>query len=133
MDHPLPVRRTNPRTDPAHQSHATLDREVVLASQKLAQRRSFDKLHHDVRWRMRIISLAEIVNRNHVGMTQHRRRPRLPPKTRQSRIVFNKLAGQDLYRDVVSDVNTSRTIDHAHPAFTETRHELIFAVDLVTD
>ena len=65
-------------------------------------------------------------------MTQHRRRTRLPAKTPAPHRLY-ELARQDLYRHIVSDVNVAHDRRHAHPAFAETRHELVLAVDLVTD
>jgi hypothetical protein len=42
------------------------------------------------------------------------------------RVVFDELAGQYLYRDVVADMNTTRAIDNAHAALAQTRYEFIF-------
>ena len=82
---------------------------------------------------MLVVSLTEIVNRDHVWMTQHRRGTRLSAKTRERGIVLDELSGQDLYRHIVSDMNATRTIDHAHTALAQSRHQFILAVDHVTD
>src|SRR6185369_6818062 len=82
---------------------------------------------------MLVVSLAEVVNRDHVRMTQHCRRTGFSTKARHCGIVCDVLARQYLYRHIVANVYTPRAIDDAHAAFTQASHEFIFAVDLVSD
>src|ERR1051326_4641250 len=106
---------------------------MILAMQQLAQRRTSHKLHYDIRWCMHVVSLAEVMNRDDVWMSQHRRRASFTAKPRQRRVVFDKLAGQNLHRHVVADVYASSAIDHAHATFTETRQQFVLAIDTMTD
>src|SRR5687767_1752442 len=106
---------------------------MMLALQQFAQRRAANKLHHDVCGRVIVLSLAKIVNRDHVRMAQHGSRTSFTAKTRERGVVFDKLAEQDFYRYVIPDVRATSAIHHAHAAFAELRHELILAVDYVPD
>src|SRR4026208_2621214 len=106
---------------------------MILGFQEFAERRSPDKLHHYESRRLLVVSFAEIVNRDHVWMAQHRCCSRFSAKARKSGIVLDELASQDLYRHIVFDMNAPSTIDHAHTALAQLRREFILAVDYVAD
>src|SRR5687767_11763408 len=119
MDHALPVCSAYSRADPAHHPHRTLDRKLSFAAQEIAQRSSFHKLHYDKRRRQLVVSLAEIVNRYHIWVMQHRGRTGLAPKSRQSGVVGHKLSHQDLDGNIVANAHASSAVNHAHSAFAE--------------
>src|SRR5262249_39742711 len=106
---------------------------MILAVQELAHRRTAHKLHHDISRRMHVVSLAEVMNRDDVWMPQHRRRTRFAAKTRERRVVFDKLARQNLDRHVVADVYATSAIDDAHATFTQASQQFVPAIDTMTD
>src|SRR5215213_1579070 len=82
---------------------------------------------------MHVVSFTEIVNGDYVGMPQHRRRAGFSPETGERRVVFNELAGKNLYGHIVADVYATCAIDHAHAALAKLGNEFILAVNLVPD
>src|SRR5215211_459251 len=123
MDHALSMSGPHACTDTSHQSHATLDREVIFIAQQFAQRRPSHKLHYDVSRSVNVVSLTEVVNGDDVRMTQHCRSAGFSSKSCEGRVVCDELACQDLHRDVVTDVHAPGAIDHTHAAFAELGHE----------
>jgi hypothetical protein len=92
------------------------------AFQPLAQRHAFEQLADDVR---RPTLVADVVNRQQVGMIEHPGRARLLLETLHAFLIAERERGQDFDRDVASEARVFRAIHGTHAAFAEKAHDPI--------
>src|SRR5213593_1220429 len=118
MDHFLTMRRSHPRTDPAHQPQGALSWKTFFAMQELAKRCPSNKLHYNKGWGIAITCLAVVMNSNDVWVMQHRGGARLSAKPRKGGFVLRELLQQNFHSHYIPDVNTTRTVDDAHAALS---------------
>src|SRR6185295_6211883 len=103
--HSLAVSRADASTNTPHQSLGPLYSESLFAAEKISERNSFHKLHHNKRRRIVAPRFTKVVNRDDVRMVQHRCCACFTTKPRHRCIIPDEFVVQDLYCDFVTDVN----------------------------
>src|SRR5215211_2817748 len=88
---------------------------------------SFDKLHHHVD--RAVSSGAKIVNRYRIRMSKTARGLALASESSQPLGICSDFRRKDFDGDTIAKQNMTRTIDCAHPAFTEQRFHLVLPVE----
>ena len=71
------------------------------------------------------VGFVETVNRGDIGMVQRREQLRLALESRDAIRVGHKGVGEDLDRDVATELRVARAIDLAHAAGAEWRDDFI--------
>jgi hypothetical protein len=95
----------------------------VAAIEQRSERLARDELHRDEVDRTAVgrRALADVVDRDEVGMVQRRRGPRLLDEARRPIGVADQVLGQDLQRHRASQLEVVGAIDLAHAAAAEQR------------
>src|SRR3989441_8944223 len=104
------------------------ERQIFLRNQ-LAKRLAVDEFRGD---EVKLIYLADFVNREDVRMIQSRGGAGFRLKAAQARFVGNEVSRQDLQSHLAVQPSILRQINLAHAARTETLDNLIWT-DLATD
>jgi hypothetical protein len=121
MDDAALVRRGESLRDLMRPVDRAADGEARLL-QPLAQRRSFEQLHHRVR---DAVLAAEIVNGEDVRMGERGDRSRLALETRQRLRLVRHHVGDDFDRDVAAQALIVRAPDLAHATRADRRDDFI--------
>ena len=86
------------------------------------QRLALDQLQDD---RRLAVGFVEAVDRGDIGVVQRREQLRLALESRDAIRVGHESVGEDLDRDVATELGVARAIDLAHPAGAEWRDDFI--------
>ena len=109
------VRLGEPARDLGRDFEGLLDGERA-GFQQLPQRPAVDQLHGQVR---RGLRLADLEDRDDVGMIQRGRGARLEREAREPFLILEELLRQHLQRDLAAEPRVERAVDLSHPAHTE--------------
>jgi hypothetical protein len=123
MDDVRLVRLGQPLADLDEQVDGLAD--LALLGDVGPQRLPRDVLHRDVPPRRLLLGLPDVVDREDVGMVQRRRGLGLEPEARHGGRIAAQLLRQELDGHVAVQPHVPRPVDHAHPARTQRRDDLI--------
>src|SRR6185503_16579705 len=115
MNHSMPVRKVECRSDCAGDSRCVLRRKFPFAIDPLAKRLSLDQRHHIEE---NSAGLARIVNRDNVRMSQARNCPYFLKKPLSAKCGGN-VGVENLYGNVAVVTGIARAVNRGHSATAE--------------
>ena len=116
MDEPRLVRRFERRRDRCEQLVRPLGVERPFPVQQRSEIFPFDEAHGQVEHAVR---LAGVVDRDHVGVVDRRRQPRLRQEALPEDLVLGDLGSDQLQRHLPAEVGVLGEIHDAHAAAPE--------------
>ena len=90
--------------------------ERSLAQDQRVEIGALDEAHRQVEL---TVLLAGVIDRDHVGVIDRGRRPRLLLEALAEALVPGEVGGDQLQRDLPAEVDLDRPVDDAHPAATD--------------
>ncbi len=121
MDDAGAVRRGDRIGDLSQELEPSLERQAA-AGEGLPEGDAFDLLHRD---EVHALLLADVVDRDQVGMIECRRRSRLAGEPRNPLRIRDRVGSENLEGDVPAERGVDRVVHVSHPAAAEQQQDLV--------